>query len=104
MVFLTVISAASMRMVASSGPLPFVAPSPADHLVVALDLASVVEAVVDRGTLLMVGARAGSGRTEASLSCRCGVEGRSETAPRRLEAELSACCTVAVSRRSWSLP
>jgi len=48
-VFLTVISAASMRMVASSGPLTVVAPSPADHLVVALGLALVVEAVVDRG-------------------------------------------------------
>ena len=49
MVFLTVISAASMRMVASSGPLPVVAPSPADHLMVALGLESVVEAIMDRG-------------------------------------------------------
>jgi len=48
-VFLTVILAASMRMVASCGPLTVVAPSPADHLVVALGLASVVKAVVDRG-------------------------------------------------------
>ena len=46
-VFLTVISATSMRMVASSGPLPVVASSLADHLMVALGLESVVEAVMD---------------------------------------------------------
>jgi hypothetical protein len=48
-VFLTVITAAPMRMVASGGPLTVVAPSSADHLVVTLRLASVIEAVVDWG-------------------------------------------------------
>ena len=48
-VFLTVITAAPMRMVASGGPLTVVASSSADHLVVTLRLASIIEAVVDRG-------------------------------------------------------
>ena len=48
-VFLAVVTAAPMRMVASGGPLTVVASSSADHLVVTLRLASVVEAVVDRG-------------------------------------------------------
>ena len=45
----TVIVAASVRVVASGGPIIVVAPSPADHIVVALRLASVAEAVVHRG-------------------------------------------------------
>ena len=49
MVFLTVITAAPMRMVASGEPLTIVASSSADHLVVTLHLASVIEAVVDQG-------------------------------------------------------
>ena len=49
MVFLAVITATPMRMVASGGPLTVVASSSADHLVVTLRLASVIEAVVDRG-------------------------------------------------------
>ena len=42
----TVVAATSMRMVASGGPLIVVALSPADHIVVALRLTSVAEAVV----------------------------------------------------------
>ena len=49
MVFLTVITAAPMRMVALGRPLTVVASSSADHLVVTLRLMSVIEAVVDRG-------------------------------------------------------
>ena len=44
---LTVVATASVRVVASGGPLVVVAPSPADHIVVLLRLASVAEAVVD---------------------------------------------------------
>jgi len=54
-ILLTVVVAASMQMVASGGPLTVMAPSSADHLVVTLRLASVIEAVVDRGGLLVAG-------------------------------------------------
>ena len=43
----TVVVTALVRVVASGGPIVVVAPSPADHVVVLLRLASVVEAVVD---------------------------------------------------------
>ena len=49
MVFPIVVAATSVRMVALGGPLIVVAPSPADHLVVALRLALVAEAVVQQG-------------------------------------------------------
>ena len=42
----TVIATASVWVVASGGPIVVVAPSPTDHIVVALRLASVAEAVV----------------------------------------------------------
>ena len=45
----TVIATASVRVVASGRPIVVVAPSPADHIVVALRLASVAESVVDQG-------------------------------------------------------
>ena len=48
----TVVAAASVQVVASGGPIIVVAPSPADHIVVALCLASVAEAVVHRGALV----------------------------------------------------
>ena len=48
-VLLTVVAAAPVRMVAPGGPLIVVAPSSADHLMVGLRLALVVEAVTDRG-------------------------------------------------------
>ena len=65
-VFLTVITAAAVRMVASGGPLTIVVPSSADHLVVTLRLTSVIEAVVDRGD--PIGCRHPSGlRTNRSL-------------------------------------
>ena len=99
-----VVATASVRVVASSGPIVVVVPSPADHIMVTLRLTSVAEAVVHRGALLAFGARAGSGRTEASLSYRGGAVGSSEAPPRRREAELSACCTAAVLRRSRSAP
>jgi len=103
-VLLAVVATASVRVVVLGGPIVVVAPSPADHIMVTLRLTSVAEAVVHRGALLAFGARAGSGRTEASLSYRGGAVGSSEAPPRRREAELSACCTAAVSRRSRSSP
>ena len=48
-ILLTVIMATSVWMVAPGGPLIVVAPSSANYIVVALRLASDVEAVVDRG-------------------------------------------------------
>ena len=52
MVFLAVVAATSVHMVASGGPIVVVAPSPADHIMVALRLASVAEAIVHRGGLV----------------------------------------------------
>ena len=52
MVLPTIIATTLVWVVASSGPLVVVAPSPADHIVVALRLASVIEAVVHRGGLV----------------------------------------------------
>ena len=49
MVLPTIVATASVRVVASGGPLVVVAPSPTDHVVVALCLALVAEAVVHRG-------------------------------------------------------
>ena len=42
----TVVAATSVRVVASGEPIIVVAPSPADHIMVVLHLASVAEAVV----------------------------------------------------------
>ena len=47
MVLPTVVAATSVWMVASGEPVVVVAPSPTDHIVVLLRLASVTEAVVD---------------------------------------------------------
>jgi len=47
----TIIATASVRVVTSSGPIVVVASSPADHIVVALRLASVAEAVMHCGGL-----------------------------------------------------
>ena len=91
MVLLAVIAAASVWVVTPSGPLVVVASSPADHLMVSLHLASIAEAVKKHGTLWAIGARAGSGRAEASLSYRGGAAGRFEAPPCHWEAELSAC-------------
>ena len=67
-VLLTFVAATPMWMVALGGPLTVVAPSSTDHLVVALRLASVVEAIVDRGN--PVGCRHLSGlRTDRGLPC-----------------------------------
>jgi len=44
-----IVATASVQVVTSGGPIVVVAPSPADHIVVALRLASVAEAVVHRG-------------------------------------------------------
>ena len=49
MVLPTIVATASVRVVASGWPIIVVAPSPADHIVVALRLALVDEAVVHRG-------------------------------------------------------
>ena len=46
MVLPAVVVATSVRVVASGKPIIVVAPSPTDHIVVALRLASVAEAVV----------------------------------------------------------
>ena len=54
MVLPAVVAATSVRVVASSKPIVVVAPSPADHIVVALRLASVAETVVHRGGLEVV--------------------------------------------------
>ena len=48
----TIVAATLVLMVAPGGPLVVVVPSPADHIVVALRLASVAEAVVHRGGLV----------------------------------------------------
>ena len=48
-VLLTFVAIASVRVVASGGSIVVVVPSPADHIVVALHLALVAEAVVHRG-------------------------------------------------------
>ena len=47
MVLATVVAAASVRVVASSGPIIIMASSPADHIVVVWRLASIAEAVVN---------------------------------------------------------
>ena len=44
-----VVAIGSVRVVTTGGPMVVVKPSPADHIVVALRLASVAEAVVHRG-------------------------------------------------------
>ena len=49
MVFLAVVAATSVHMVASGGPLTVVASSSTDHLVVSLPLVSIVEAVKEHG-------------------------------------------------------
>ena len=49
MVFLAVVAATSVHMVASGGPLTVVASSSADHLVVSLPLVSIVEVVKKQG-------------------------------------------------------
>ena len=46
MVLATIVAAASVRVVASGGPIVVVASSPADHIMVILRLASVIEAVM----------------------------------------------------------
>ena len=46
MVLPTVVATTSVRVVASGGAIVVVAPSPADHIVVALCFVSVAEAVV----------------------------------------------------------
>ena len=56
MVLPTIVVTTSVRVVALGGPLVVVAPSPADHIVVALRLATVAEAVVHHGALLAIGA------------------------------------------------
>ena len=48
-VFLAVVAATSVHMVASGGPLTVVASSSADYLVVSLPLVSIVEAVKEHG-------------------------------------------------------
>jgi len=63
----TVVATAPVRVVASGWPIIVVASSPADHIMVALRLASVAEAVVHRGG--PVGYRCPSGlRTNRGLS------------------------------------
>ena len=52
MVLPTVVAATSVRVVTSDRPIIVVVPSPADHIVVALRLTSVAEAVVHRGCLV----------------------------------------------------
>ena len=52
MVLPIVVVATSVRVVASGGPIVVVAPSPVDHIVVALHLALVAEAVVHQGGLV----------------------------------------------------
>ena len=47
-----IVATASVWVVTSGGPIIVVKPSPADHIVVALRLASVAEAVVHRGGLV----------------------------------------------------
>ena len=59
MVLPTVVATTSVQVVASGGPIIVVAPSPADHIVVALRLASVAKAVVHRGGLEAVVHRGG---------------------------------------------
>ena len=49
MVLPTVVATASVPVVASGGPLVVMAPSPADHIVVALRLTLVAEVVAHRG-------------------------------------------------------
>ena len=47
MVLATVVAAASVRVVASSGPIVVVASSPANHIMVVLRLMSIAEAIVN---------------------------------------------------------
>ena len=47
-VLLTVVATALVRLVPSSGPLIVMAPSPTDHIMVALSLASTAKALVHR--------------------------------------------------------
>jgi len=48
----TIVATTSVRVVASGGPIIVVAPSPADHIVVALRLALVAEEIVHREGLV----------------------------------------------------
>ena len=67
MVLPTIVATASVQVVASGGPLVVVALSPTDHVVVALRLALVAEAVMHREGL--VGFRCPSGlETNRGLS------------------------------------
>ena len=68
----TIVAAASVRLVASGGPIAVVALSPFDHIVVNLRLASVVEAVVNRGSLEAVVHR-GTPKTVMHRGLFCGV-------------------------------
>ena len=69
----TVVATASVRVVASGWPIIVVAPSPADHIVVALRLASIAEAVVHRGGLVGSGcpSRLGMNQGLSILPMRC---------------------------------
>ena len=87
MVLPTIVATASVRVVASGGPIVVVAPSPANHIVVALRLTSVAEAVVHRGGLEAVvcrgpfrGVHAPSRRGAFGLLHRGGLEKASKRA------------------------
>jgi len=80
-----IVAAAPMWMVASGGPLAVVASSSADHLVVTLRLASVIEAVVDRGDPIDCRhpSRLGMNRGLPILPMWCWGEVRDGTTPPR---------------------
>ena len=73
MVLPTIVATTSMRVVASGGPIIVVAPSPVDHIMVALRLVLVAEAVVHRGGLVGYRclSRLGTNRGLSILPRRC---------------------------------
>ena len=83
MVLPTVVVTASVWVVASGGPIIIVAPSPTDHLVVALRLTSVAEVVVHQGGLVGFWCPSGLGTNQGLpiLPMRCRGEVRGGSAP-----------------------
>jgi hypothetical protein len=87
-------------VVASSYTVTTLTPSALVDVVMGISRFAVVDDVfTDRGRLVPLGGGLVMNRG-LSLSRREGTTGFSEASPRRLEAELSACCMAAASRSS----
>ena len=85
MVLPTIVATTSVWVVALGGPIVVVAPSPADHIMIALRLVSIVEAIMHRGGLVGFGCltRPWTNRGLSILSRRCHGQFRGAPAPSR---------------------